>query len=111
MTDESLHQASSLIKQEFEVADAESAHSEEELLAMLAERIAHMLETQPEYLFSMLYRMDVLEKKIRPVMDPSAPEPANIGLARLVLERQKQRIATKRSIKTEPLEGMDDWAW
>jgi hypothetical protein len=55
--------------------------------------------------------MDVLEEKIRPVLDPAAPEPPNLGLARLVLERQKQRVATKRSIKTEPLEGMDDWAW
>lgn len=111
MTDESLHQTSSLVRTDFELADAENAHSEEELLAMLAARIAELLETQPEYLFSMLYRLDVLEKKIKPVMDPAAPEPANWGLARLVLERQKQRIATKRSIKTQPLEDMDDWAW
>ena len=111
MTDESLRQTSALVKQDFDLTEAETAQSEADLLAALAERIAQMLETQPEYLFSMLYRMDVLEEKIRPVLDPAAPDPPNLGLARLVLERQKQRVATKRSIKTEPLEGMDDWAW
>ena len=111
MTDESLRQTSALVKQDFDLTEADNAQSEADLLAALAERIAQMLETQPEYLFSMLYRMDVLEEKIRPVLDPAAPEPANLGLARLVLERQKQRVATKRSVKTEPLEGMDDWAW
>ena len=60
---------------------------------------------------SMLYRLDVEERKILPVMHPGAPEPPHIGLARLVIERQKQRVETKRSIKTQPLEGMDDWAW
>jgi hypothetical protein len=111
MTDESLRQTSALVKQDFDLTEADNAQSEADLLAALAERIAQMLETQPEYLFSMLYRMDVLEEKIRPVLAPAAPEPANLGLARLVLERQKQRVATKRSVKTEPLEGMDDWAW
>ena len=45
-------------------------------------------------------------------MRPDAPEPTNYGLARLVVERQKQRIATKKSVKIDPLEGMDDdWKW
>jgi len=32
-------------------------------------------------------------------LSPSSPEPANAALARLVLERQKQRIFTKRYYK------------
>lgn len=81
--------------------------TEEQLLAVLAERIADMLEHRPEYLFSLLYRLDVLEEKIRPVLRPGAPEPVNWGLARLVLERQKQRLETKRSVRPEPLG--DEW--
>lgn len=111
MADDTLKQATALIKGPFELKNATPPANEEELLALLADRIAEMLETQPEYLMSMLYRLDVLEKKIRPVMHPSAPEPANWGLARLVLERQKQRLETKRNIKTKPLEDMDDWEW
>lgn len=50
-------------------------------------------------------------KKIHPVMRPDAPEPANWGLARLVLERQRQRAETKRTVKPGPLEGMEGWEW
>ncbi len=106
-----LNDAVALVRGPFELDNAAPPASEEELLSLLANRIADMLEKQPEYLMSLLYRLDVLEKKIHPVMRPDAPEPANWGLARLVLERQKERAETKRTIKPEPLEGMDDWAW
>lgn len=95
----------------FELEQSQQPASEAELLALLSERIAEMLERRPEYLMSLLYRLDVLEEKIRPVMHPLAPEPANVGLARLVLERQMQRVATKRNVKTEPLDDWKDWAW
>lgn len=101
----------SLVKEPFELTGVEPPVSEELLLAILAERIGEMLERRPEYLMSLLYRLDVLEEKIHPAMHPMAPEPAHIGLARLVLERQKQRAETKRSVKTEPLEDWQDWAW
>ncbi len=109
MNDDTLQQASALIREPFELESVPG--SEQELLALLAERIAEMLERRPEYLMSMLYRLDVPEEKIHPVMHPDAPEPANRGLARLVLERQKERIETKRTVKSKPLEGMKDWEW
>jgi len=111
MSDDTLKQTSALVLAPFELQNATPPGSEEELLSLLANRIAEMLEKQPEYLMSLLYRLDVLEEKIHPVMRHDAPEPANWGLARLVLERQKQRAETKRTVKPEPLEGMDDWAW
>ena len=109
MKNDLLHQASALIREPFELES--TPDSEEELLAVLAGRIAEMLERRPEYLMSMLYRLDVLEEKIHPAMHPLAPEPANVGLARLVLERQMQRVATKRDIKIPPLDDQKDWAW
>ena len=111
MFEETLQQTSALILIPFELENAPPPASEEELLSLLADRIADLLEKQPEFLMSLLYRLDVLEEKIHSVMRPDAPEPANWGLARLVLERQKQRAETKRMVKPEPLEGMDDWAW
>lgn len=109
MKNDLLHQASALIREPFELES--TPDSEEELLAVLAGRIAEMLERRPEYLMSMLYRLDVLEEKIHPVMRPDAPEPANWGLARLVLERQKQRIETKKTVRPKPLEGLEGWEW
>lgn len=109
--DQTLERTTALIREPFELEPAQDPHSEAELLAILADRIEEMLEKRPEYLMSMLYRLDVLEKKIIPVLHPNAPEPAHIGLARLVLERQRQRVETKQSVKTPPLEGMEDWVW
>lgn len=109
MSDNTLQQTAALIRGPFELEATPG--SEQELLALLADRIAEMLEQRPEYLMSMLYRLDVLEEKIHPVMRPDAPEPANWGLARLVLERQKQRLETKKTVKPEPLEGLEGWEW
>jgi hypothetical protein len=109
MSDENLNKTAALVREPFELESMPG--SEEELLALLAERIGEMLEQRPEYLMSLLYRLDVLERKIVPVMRPDAPEPANWGLARLVLERQKERAETKRTVKPEPLEGLEGWEW
>lgn len=110
--DNILSETTDLLREPFALdAKVENVVDEEALLNMLAARIGHMLETEPEYLMSLLYRLDVLESKIRPVMHPGAVEPANVGLARLVLERQKQRVETKKNVKTKPIEGMDDWEW
>lgn len=109
--DHIIQQTAVVVGGSFELGDTAHAISEQELVLILSEKIADMLERQPEQLMSLLYRLDVLEEKIRPVMRPDAPESANIGLARLVVERQKQRIMTKRSVKTEPLEGLDGWEW
>jgi hypothetical protein len=101
-----------LLKNEFDLPNDEEAIDEVELLEILAQRILSMLEHEPEQLMSMLYRLDVEERKIIPVMHPSASFPVHYGLANLVLERQKQRIETKNNIKTLPLsDDLADWAW
>jgi len=111
MSDDTLQQTSDLLRGPFELESAPPPVSEAELLMVLTARISEMLERQPEYLMSLLYRLDVLEPKINEVLHPAAPEMPALGLARLVLERQQQRIFTKKTVKPIPLEGLDDWAW
>jgi hypothetical protein len=106
-----IQQTASLVTGPFDLPDTTTVVQEEELIHILAERIGEMLERQPEQLMSLLYRLDVLEEKIGPVMRPDALEPANVGLARLVVERQKQRITTKKNVKTQPLEDLEGWEW
>jgi hypothetical protein len=109
--DQLLKQTASLVNVTFELPEGDNFANEEALIQLLATRIGELLEHQPEQLMSLLYRLDVLEEKIRPVMHARAPEPANIGLARLVIERQKQRIDTKMSVKSAPLTGLEGWEW
>lgn len=79
--------------------------SEEQLLQAITERVLHLLDRNPELLFSYLYRLDVLEHKIQYALNQQTIVPPHQALAQLILERQKQRIMTKRKFKQEPLKG------
>lgn len=110
-----LAQAVELIRKDLEWDDAADYEKldEAELLDLLANRIAWLIEHRMEWLLSLMYRMDVNEAKVSAALHPMAPEPANVGLARLVLERQKQRAFTKQHIMSPPLaeEDLADLAW
>jgi len=85
----------------------EESISEKELLVAIKARVAHMLEVEPELLMSYLYRLDVLEVKIKAVLDKSSPVNPVDGLSHLILERQKERQATKDKYKSDPIDGYD----
>jgi hypothetical protein len=46
--------------------------------------------------------LDVLEVKINAVLAPDSPIAPIEGLSGLILERQKERIATKKKYKSDP---------
>ena len=80
---------------------------EETMLKALASKIAEMLDHEPELLFSTLYRLDVLEHKIQKVLnDPAVPN--DTGLAQLVIDRQKEKIETRKKYRSGQSEWMDD---
>jgi hypothetical protein len=106
-----MNQETTQIFKNFEVEIPEEEINEEQMINMLADRIAYMLEYQLEYLFSMMYRMDVSEKKVSEALHPMAEEPANVGLARLVIERQKERLFTKEHYKQVDLGDEEDLRW
>lgn len=76
--------------------------SEEELYEAIKKRVEYLLEYNPELLMSYLYRLDVLEVKINAILMPGSPVAPIEGLARLILERQKERIETKKKYKSDP---------
>ena len=110
MNSKELESTRELISRDFELESIEEkdAITEEELFLVLADRIAYMIEYQLEFLLSLMYRLDVKETKVEAALAPGAPEPANVGLARLVLERQKQRAFTKQYYKQDKLEDLDE---
>lgn len=109
MKDNFLEQTRELIIRDFEVERTdEETLSEEELLDLLADRIAWLIEYRMEFLLSLMYRMDVKEARVEQALSPGNPEPANRTLARLVLDRQKERIRTKQQYKQDDLDG---WEW
>ncbi len=77
-----------------------------DMIRMIADRVEHLLKADPDLLMSYLYRLDVLEKKINAALESSL-EPAHFTLARLIWDRQKKRIKTKKRYKQKPIEGWE----
>lgn len=104
------HTATEIILRDFELTTTESEEtpSEEELFQMLCDRIAWLIEHNMEYLLSLLYRNDVAESKILDALSPHNPDPANIALAKLVMERQRQRMATKKQYGKQDLGDVEE---
>ncbi len=108
MPEDYLSETTQLIARDFELEGTAELVTEEELFNMLANRVAWLIEHRMEYLLSLMYRMDVSEDKVNFALSPQSPEPANVAIARLVLDRQKERIRTKREYRQDKL---DDWDW
>lgn len=84
-----------LIQREFQLEDQTIPTEEEELLIWLSDYTAYLLENRMEYLMSLMYRMDISENSVAEALSPLHPEAANITIAKLILNRQKDRIFTK----------------
>lgn len=95
---------SNLIKRDFELEIGDEPLTEEEMLIALAERVAWLMEYRLEFLMSSLYRLDVLEVHLNEALSPDADDPPYIAIAKLIVEREKQRNYTKQKYKQEKLD-------
>lgn len=93
---------------EIELPEGAAQPTEEELFQHLCDRIAWMIEYNMEYLLSLLYRNDVLAHKIHFALSPHEKDPANVALAKLVMERQKERIATRKKYGKQNVEDIEE---
>ncbi len=103
-----MNASSELIIKEFELESTRAEVSEEELFRQLSERIAWLIEHNMEYLMSLLYRNDVAEDKIYHALSPFEEAPANEALAKLVIERQKERVKTKKKFGKQATDEVDE---
>jgi|AntRauTorckE5430_2_1112549.scaffolds.fasta_scaffold06636_3 hypothetical protein len=102
-----INQTAELIVNDFEMQTFDNPYlTEEELLHALSEHIENMLKYRMEVLLSTLYRLDVSEEKVEKAMSPMAILPPHIGIAELIINRERRRLHTKATYKTKPL---DDW--
>jgi len=95
MTDH-LNETKNLINKDFQREIQEEDQNEEAIIEMLSHRVADMIDSDIDLLLSYLYRLDVEETKIDFILNQQTTIPAHIGLASLIWERQKERLATKK---------------
>lgn len=77
------------------VPDARRPTSLEELKAFLVPRISALLDKNPGYLMSILYRIDVDEEKVKRVLNDCPFEDIASQLAELMIDRELQKIKTR----------------
>lgn len=97
-----------LITRDFEIEIGDKKLSEQELFDMLCNQVAYMMEYRLDFLLSLMYRLDIDEYKISQVLSPKALIPPNVGLAHLILDRQKLRIKIKEAYGKTKLEDLDE---
>ncbi|NND05770.1 MAG: hypothetical protein HKN87_05275 [Saprospiraceae bacterium] len=94
-----------LINSEFGL-NLEDQPPDEELIKVLSDRIAYLLMHEMESFMTLMYRMDVSEKKVAAALSPTNQEAPNVALAKLIIQRQLDRMQTKSKYKQTPLK---DW--
>lgn len=77
------------------------ATSLEELRKKLSAYINQLINTDFEKLISLLYRIDVNETKLRCLLDASEGRNAAQLIADLIIERQLQKIESRKNSKPE----------
>ena len=103
MNENKLAATTELVVRDFGLELHKEVLTEEELLQLLSDVVADMIERRLEFLLSLMYRLDIDEKKVNFALSPLCEEPANVALAKLILDRQKQRAFTKQYYKQKDL--------
>jgi hypothetical protein len=80
---------------------------ETELLNAIAIRVQELLNTDKGLLLSYMYRLDIAERKIAEALENQGDESIAHVLAKLILQRQKDRLATKKKYKQPPITGWE----
>jgi hypothetical protein len=97
---------SELMQTRVEPALSDTTESDDQLISFMSGRIEELMAGEFESLMSMMYRLDVDEQEIRKALSPANPENPATSLARLIVLRQKKRMATKKRYQPP---SMDDW--
>ena len=86
---------------------ASNVITKEALIDAIAFRVGKLLEANPDQLFSMLYRLDISEKKIKKAMIDE--DGFSFIIAHLIYNRQLEKIISRKENKSHHPD--DDLAW
>lgn len=79
--------------------ESESILDEPALLDLFTKRVEELMRDDLDLLLSSLYRLDVEEYKIQRALRSSDMPPAR-GIAKLIIDRQKEKIRTRKEYST-----------
>ena len=80
----------------------------EELKEILSQHINHLIQTNFQRLVSLLYRVDVSEPKLKALLKENADADTGRIIADLIIERQLQKIKSRKESKNDGIIPEDD---
>ena len=83
----------------------------EDLLRLLTTHVNNLLDSDFEKLVSLLYRLDISEKKLRECLAINAGQDAAPLIALLIIERQEQKIKSRQQYTRRDQSIDEDDAW
>jgi hypothetical protein len=82
----------------------------EQLEALLAERLEDLISNNFQQFVLLLYKIDVSENKVREIFGPDASANAYHQLAAVLIERQQQKIISRKATK-KPVDDDGEERW
>jgi hypothetical protein len=79
--------------------------------ASLAARINELIDKEFQKLVTILYRMDVSEPKLRSLLNDNPGADAGLLIAELMIERQVQKIRSRKEYKQRDQNIEEDEKW
>jgi len=107
MSDHILEEAANALQNDWGIQLPQTL-SEESILKLLADKVVQVLERGPETFFQLMYRLDISEKKLNAVLEDD-----NVAakIARLIYDRQLQKIQSRQAFKGKAEESDPDLKW
>ena len=100
-----------LLKHSLEESGLDLAFSEQTPFEQLCAYIRWLMAHKMDFLLSLMYRLDVTESSIKKALHPGNPEDPATALANLIIERQLNRIETKKKYSSGDNLLSGDMAW
>ena len=99
-----------ILREELDIVVPETA-SLNEFKSALAEQIRRYIESDLERLIYILYRVDVNETKLRSILKESADQDAAGLIADMIVERQFEKIKSRKEYgrQDNPIDDNDRW--
>lgn len=98
-----------ILKDSFEI-DIPLYTSQEDLLTKLAAHINDLIQSDFQKLVTILYRVDVDEKRLKQVLAENPGKDAGEIIAGLLIERQMQKIQSRKQYKRdEDISDNEKW--
>lgn len=83
--------------QKFQIEISVDVNSYNHLQKSLSDSINHLIANDFSRLISILYRLDISEKKLKQLLKNSGDTPSGDIIAKMIIERQLQKIEIRKS--------------